>query len=41
MLARRLSNELGLTELGLGCAQFGNLYRETTDAEAHGAFDAA
>ena len=30
-----------LTELGLGLAQFGNLYRETTDAEAAGAFDAA
>lgn len=30
-----------LTELGLGTAQFGNLYRETTDEAALGAFDAA
>lgn len=30
-----------LTELGLGAAQFGNLYRETTDAEASGAVDTA
>lgn len=30
-----------LTELGLGAAQFGNLYRETTDEESLAAVDAA
>ena len=30
-----------LTQLGLGVAQFGNLYRETTDEQAAGAMDAA
>ncbi|HEY5221981.1 MAG TPA: aldo/keto reductase [Microbacteriaceae bacterium] len=30
-----------LSALGLGTAQFGNLYRETTDAEAAGALEAA
>lgn len=30
-----------LTELGLGSSQFGNLYRETSDHEAHSAFAAA
>lgn len=38
---RALKNGLALTELGLGAAQFGNLFRKTTDAEAEGAFDAA
>ena len=33
--------DVGLTELGLGAAQFGNLYRETTEEEAAGALDAA
>jgi len=32
---------IGLTQLGLGTAQFGNLYRETTEEEAAGALDAA
>ncbi|TKV27343.1 aldo/keto reductase [Arthrobacter sp. NamB2] len=41
MQTRTLANGLALTELGLGTAQFGNLYRETTDAEAEGAFEAA
>jgi D-threo-aldose 1-dehydrogenase len=41
MQTRTLGNGLALTELGLGTAQFGNLYRETTDAEAEGAFEAA
>ncbi|MEV4048288.1 aldo/keto reductase, partial [Streptomyces sp. NPDC049744] len=30
-----------LTELGLGAAQLGNLFRETSDADAQGAVDAA
>ena len=30
-----------LTQLGLGTAQFGNLYRQTTEEEAAGALDAA
>src|ERR1035437_8534572 len=33
--------DVGLTELGLGAAQFGNLYRETTEEGAAGALDAA
>lgn len=41
MHRRTLRNGLALTELGLGTAQFGNLYRETTDHEAEGSFDAA
>ena len=32
---------IGLTELGLGAAQFGNLNRETTEEEAAGAVEAA
>jgi len=32
---------IGLTQLGLGTAQLGNLYRETTEEEAAGALDAA
>jgi D-threo-aldose 1-dehydrogenase len=34
MASRSLRSGLGLTELGLGAAQFGNLFRETTDAES-------
>jgi D-threo-aldose 1-dehydrogenase len=41
MQRRRLRNGLALTELGLGVAQFGNLYRETTDEQAESAVDAA
>jgi D-threo-aldose 1-dehydrogenase len=41
MLTRATRRGLALTSLGLGLAQFGNLYREVTDAEAEGAFDAA
>jgi D-threo-aldose 1-dehydrogenase len=41
MRTRTLRTGHALTELGLGMAQFGNLYRETTDAEAAGALDAA
>ena len=39
---RRLPNgALALSELSLGCAQLGNLYREVTDAEAQATVDAA
>jgi D-threo-aldose 1-dehydrogenase len=41
MRTRALRNGVALTELGLGTAQFGNLYRETTDEEAIGAAEAA
>lgn len=41
MRTRALRTGLELTELGLGLAQFGNLYRETTDAEAAGAVESA
>ncbi|MET0784891.1 MAG: aldo/keto reductase [Leifsonia flava] len=41
MLSRTLRSALPLTELGMGAAQLGNLYRETTDAEARAAVDAA
>ncbi len=41
MRTRALRNGVVLTELGLGTAQFGNLYRETTDEEAAGAAQAA
>jgi D-threo-aldose 1-dehydrogenase len=41
MLTRATRRGLELTTLGLGLAQFGNLYRETTDADAKGAFDSA
>jgi D-threo-aldose 1-dehydrogenase len=41
MKRRALGRGPALTEIGLGVAQFGNLYRETTDAEARGAVDAA
>jgi D-threo-aldose 1-dehydrogenase len=41
MRTRNLRTGHALTELGLGMAQFGNLYRETTDVEAAGALDAA
>jgi D-threo-aldose 1-dehydrogenase len=41
MLTHATRRGPALTSLGLGLAQFGNLYREMTDAEAEGAFDAA
>ncbi|MGN6327161.1 aldo/keto reductase [Pseudolysinimonas sp.] len=41
MRTTTLRGGLELTEVGLGMAQFGNLYRETTDAEVAGAIDAA
>lgn len=41
MRTRRLKNGLELTELGIGVAQFGNLYVETTDEESVAAIDAA
>jgi D-threo-aldose 1-dehydrogenase len=34
-------SEIALTELSLGCAQLGNLYREVSDADARTAVDAA
>jgi D-threo-aldose 1-dehydrogenase len=40
MRMRATRRGLRLTELGLGVAQFGNLYRETTDEEAAGAVEA-
>ena len=42
MTVRQVSGrDIGLTELGLGTSQFGNLYRETTEEEAAEAVDAA
>jgi D-threo-aldose 1-dehydrogenase len=41
MRTRATRRGLRLTELGLGAAQFGNLYRETSDEQAAGAVDAA
>ncbi len=41
MRTRATRRGLQLTELGLGAAQFGNLYRETTDEQAAGAVAAA
>jgi D-threo-aldose 1-dehydrogenase len=41
MRTRATRRGLQLTELGLGAAQFGNLYRETTDEQAAGAVTAA
>ena len=41
MRERTLRDGLALTELGLGAAQFGNLYRETIEAEAESAVRAA
>jgi len=41
MQRRTLPRGLAVTELGFGAAQLGNLYRETTDAEAHATVDAA
>jgi D-threo-aldose 1-dehydrogenase len=41
MRMRATRRGLRLTELGLGVAQFGNLYRETSDDEAAGAVEAA
>src|SRR4051812_41204742 len=41
MQKRELTQGLSVTELGLGASQFGDLYRETTDAECEAAVDAA
>ncbi|WP_353827737.1 aldo/keto reductase [Agromyces sp. SYSU T0242] len=41
MMRTREVRGLPLTELGLGMAQLGNLYRETTDEEARSAIDAS
>ncbi|HAM28155.1 MAG TPA: aldo/keto reductase [Microbacteriaceae bacterium] len=41
MRIRATRRGLPLTELGLGVAQFGNLYRETTDADSTAAVDTA
>jgi D-threo-aldose 1-dehydrogenase len=41
MRIRAMARGLPLTELGLGVAQFGNLYRTTTDADSTAAVDAA
>jgi D-threo-aldose 1-dehydrogenase len=41
MLTRPARRGVALTELGLGAAQFGNLYRVTTDEEVRGAVEAA
>ncbi len=41
MRTRATRRGLRLTELGLGVAQFGNLYRETSDDEAAGAVESA
>ncbi len=41
MRVRAAKHGLPLTELGLGVAQFGNLFRVTSDEEAEGAVDAA
>lgn len=41
MRRRTLGRGAILTELGLGCAEFGNLYRETSDEESASAVDAA
>ncbi|MEU4362409.1 aldo/keto reductase [Promicromonospora sp. NPDC023987] len=41
MRERRLRTGVRLTELGFGAAQLGNLYRRTTDQDAHDAVDAA
>jgi len=41
MLTRAARHGLELTELGLGVAQFGNLFRETSDEEAASAVDSA
>jgi D-threo-aldose 1-dehydrogenase len=41
MQTRRTARGLGLTEIGLGAAQLGNLFRETSDEQAEGAVSAA
>jgi D-threo-aldose 1-dehydrogenase len=41
MLSRTLRSTLSLTELGMGAAQLGNLFRETTDEASAAAVDAA
>ena len=40
MRIRATRRGLPLTELGLGVAQFGNLYRETSDVDSTAAVDA-
>jgi len=39
--ARHLAGDLALSELSLGCAQLGNLYREVADGEARDTVEAA
>ena len=41
MKVNALKRGVRVTELGLGAAQFGNLYRQTTDEEVQGAFEEA
>ena len=41
MRSRRTARGLHVTELGLGAAQFGNLFRETTDEDSIAAVEAA
>ena len=41
MLSRSLRSSLSLTEVGLGAAQLGNLFHETTDEDASATVDAA
>ena len=43
MIARRLApgRSVAVSEISLGCAQLGNLYREVSDAEARATVDAA
>ena len=41
MLSRTLRSGVSVTELGMGAAQLGNLFRETTDEESAAAVDAA
>src|SRR4051812_37150693 len=41
MQSRGTAGGLSLTEIGLGAAQFGNLFRETSDEQAEGAVSAA
>ena len=41
MKVNTLKRGVRVTELGLGAARFGNLYRETTDEEVQGAFEQA
>ncbi len=41
MLSRTLRSSVAVTELGMGVAQFGNLFRQTTDEASFAAVDAA